>query len=177
MNLQKGSPCNITGRLDKEIRVYNLLDRMKIEYWRVDHDPLATMEACHEVDRLLKVNMCKNLFLCNTQKTNFYLLLMPGDKKFKTKDLSRQIGSARLSFGDSEAMEMYLDITPGSVSVVGLMNDKANHVQLLMDDDLLHYDYMAFHPCINTSSIKMRTNDVLNIFLPEVGHEPFVVQL
>ena len=98
-----------------------MLDELKIEYLRIDHEPLETMEACKKVDEIFKTSMCKNLFLCNAQKTKFYLLLMPGDKKFKTKDLSKQIGSARLSFGPFEDMERLLCLTPGSVSVMGLI--------------------------------------------------------
>lgn len=175
--IQKGRPVDSAGRLEKEMRVYDLLDKLEIAYDRVDHEALATMEACQEVDEILGVNMCKNLFLCNTQKTKFYLLLMPGDKKFKTKDLSKQIGSARLSFATADDMERLLDITPGSVSVMGLMNDKENAVQLLIDEDILKEDYIACHPCINTSSIKFKTEELLQKFLPEVKHEPIKVKL
>ncbi|MDU6266593.1 MAG: prolyl-tRNA synthetase associated domain-containing protein [Anaerocolumna aminovalerica] len=175
--LYLGRPLKVTDRLEKEIRVYDLLDELGISYQRVDHEALATMDACQEVDRLLEVNMCKNLFLSNEQKTKFYLLLMPGDKKFKTKDLSKQIGSARLSFGSYEDMEKYLDITPGSVSIMGVMNDKDNQVQLLLDEDITKEEYLACHPCINTSSIKIKMEDVLKRFLPAVGHEPIVVNL
>ena len=174
--LYLGRPLKVTDRLEKEIRVYDLLDELGISYQRVDHEALATMDACQEVDRLLEVNMCKNLFLSNEQKTKFYLLLMPGDKKFKTKDLSKQIGSARLSFGSYEDMEKYLDITPGSVSIMGV-NDKDNQVQLLLDEDITKEEYLACHPCINTSSIKIKMEDVLKRFLPAVGHEPIVVNL
>lgn len=175
--IQKGRPADTVGRLDKEMRVYDLLDRLEIEYDRVDHEALATMEACQQVDELLSVKMCKNLFLCNAQKTNFYLLLMPGDKKFKTKDLSKQIGSARLSFATADDMERLLDITPGSVSVMGLMNDKENVVQLLIDEEILQEDYLACHPCINTSSIKFKTADLLQKILPEINHSPIKVKL
>src|SRR5574344_1434295 len=121
MILVKGRPGDTTGRLDKEIRVYDLLDELDIDYERVDHEKADTMEACSEIDDILNATVCKNLFLCNSQKTKFYLLMMPGEKKFKTKDLSAQINSARLSFASEEYMEKYLDITPGSVSVMGLM--------------------------------------------------------
>ena len=177
LTIQKGRPIDLTGRLEKEIRVYDLLDRLEIEYDRVDHEALATMEACHEVDELLGVGMCKNLFLCNAQKTKFYLLLMPGYKKFKTKDLSKQIGSARLSFAAPDDMERLLDITPGSVSVMGLMNDSKNMVQLLIDEEILKEEYLACHPCINTSSIKLKTEELLHKFLPEVNHTPIQVKL
>lgn len=177
LKLQKGRPDELSGRLEKEIRVYDLLDRLEIEYHQVDHEALATMEACEEVDKILNVSMCKNLFLCNSQKTKFYLLLMPGDKKFRTKDLSQQIGSARLSFATTDDMERLLDITPGSVSVMGLMNDRENMIQLLIDEDILRDDYLACHPCINTSSIKIKTEELLHRFLPEVNHTPVIVKL
>lgn len=177
MELYKGRPENTQGRLDKEIRVYDLLDSLGIEYERTDHERTDTMEACNEIDAILQVTICKNLFLCNRQKTNFYLLMMPGDKPFKTKELSSQISSARLSFASPEDMERLLDITPGSVSIMGLMNDKENAVQLLVDEDVLQGEYFGCHPCINTSSLKMRTKDVFERFLPEVHHDMITVHL
>jgi Ala-tRNA(Pro) deacylase len=135
------------------------------------------MEACEEIDRVLGVVMCKNLFLCNRQKTRFYLLLMPGDKKFKTKELSSQIGSARLSFAGAEDMLKYLDIEPGAVSVMGLMNDRNHEVQLLIDKDILEEEYLGCHPCVCTSSMKIRTADIVERFLPETGHEYQIVTL
>ena len=128
------------------------------------------MEACLKVDAVLGVIICKNLFLCNRQKTAFYLLLMPGDKKFKTKELSRQINSARLSFAEPEDMLKYLDIEPGAVSVMGLMNDRENKVKLLIDEDVLADEYFGCHPCVNTSSLKLKTRDMIDRFLPAVGH-------
>ena len=142
MALHEGRPGSTEGRLEKEIRVYDLLDSLQIPYLRTDHGVADTMEACNKIDAVLDVLICKNLFLCNTQKTKFYLLMMPGDKKFKTKDLSKQINSARLSFADAEYMERYLDITPGSVSIMGLMNDKDNQVQLLIDEEVLKGEYL-----------------------------------
>lgn len=177
MELYKGRPENIQGRLDKEIRVYDLLDSLGIEYERTDHERTDTMEACNEIDAILQVTICKNLFLCNRQKTNFYLLMMPGDKPFKTKELSSQINSARLSFASPEDMERLLDITPGSVSIMGLMNDKENAVQLLVDEDVLQGEYLGCHPCINTSSLKMRTKDVFERFLLAVHHDMITVHL
>ena len=183
MQLADGRPENTEGRLDKEIRVYDLLDSLGILYKRVDHEAAMTMEACEEIDRTLSegvekgVSICKNLFLCNRQATEFYLLLIPGDKPFKTKYLSAQIGSSRLSFAKPEYMEQYLDITPGSVSVMGLMNDPDCHVQLLIDEDVLKDPFIGCHPCINTSSLKLATRDLLEIYLPAVHHEPIIVHL
>lgn len=177
MELYKGRPQNTEGRLDREVRVYDLLDSLGIEYLRTDHAHADTMEACNEIDKVLDVLICKNLFLCNRQKTKFYLLMMPGDKPFKTKELSSQINSARLSFASAEAMEEYLDILPGSVSVMGLMNDKENAVNLLVDEDVLKGEYVGCHPCVNTSSLKIKTTDVFDKFLKAVGHMATVVHL
>lgn len=177
MDLREGRPINESERLEKETRVYDLLDKLGIQYWQVDHEAANTMEACEAVDKVLKVQMCKNLFLCNRQKTNFYLLLMPGDKPFKTKDLSKQINSARLSFAEAEYMEEFLDITPGAVSVIGLMNDKEKHVQLLIDKPVVEQEYIGCHPCVNTSSLKLKVADLMGKFLPETEHEPIIVDL
>lgn len=176
-NIYEGRPQNEGSRLPKELAVYDLLDRLQISYRRVDHEPLMTIEACQAVDQLLGVEICKNLFLCNRQQTQFYLLLMPGKKTFKTKYLSQQIGSARLSFGDAEHMEKYLNITPGSVSVMGLMNDRENQVQLLIDKELLEEEWFGCHPCINTSCLVMKTRDVLEKILPAIHHEYRAVEL
>ena len=183
MELVNGRPENEEGRLEKEIRVYDLLDSLGVKYQRIDHEAAMTMEACEEIDRTLsqgeedKVSICKNLFLCNRQETGFYLLLIPGDKPFKTKYLSAQIGSSRLSFAKPEYMEKYLDITPGSVSVLGLMNDHEKKVRLLIDEDVLKDEYFACHPCINTSSLKIRTEDLTEKIIPAMGHEPQIVRL
>ena len=176
--LYTGRPSVETGRLPKELRTYDLLDRLGIPYWRLDHDVTDTIEACNGVDALLGIDICKNLFLCNAQKTDFYLLMMPGHKKFKTARLSKQIGCARLSFARAEFMEEFLDITPGSVSILGLMNDTGNRVRLLIDRDVIdHHEFIGCHPCINTSSLKIRTSDILEKFLPHVNHPYTLVDL
>ena len=177
MELYTGRPLQTGGRLQRELRTYDLLDRLGIEYRRADHEPATTMEACNAIDEALDVVMCKNLFLCNRQKTSFYLLLMPGDKKFKTKELSHQIGSARLSFAEAEDMLKYLDIEPGAVSVMGLMNDEGHQVQLLIDEDILRDEYIGCHPCVCTSSLKLRMKDLLESFLSAVGHDYRIVRL
>ena len=177
MELQKGRPADTAGRLEKEIRSYDLLDSLGIEYDRIDHEPAMTMEVCEEIDRALGATICKNLFLCNRQETDFYLLMMPGDKPFKTKDLSAQIGSSRLSFGAPEYMEQLVDITPGSLSILGLMNDKEGRVRLLIDKDVLSGEYIGCHPCINTSSLRMKTSDMVEKLIPALRHAPTLVEL
>lgn len=177
MERLNGRPDNEEGRLQREIRTYDFLDRLDIPYQRTDHEPADNMEACNVIDAVLGVVICKNLFLCNRQKTNFYLLMMPGDKKFKTKELSSQINSSRLSFAEAEDMLKYLDIEPGAVSIMGLMNDKQKQVQLLIDEDVLKGEYLGCHPCVCTSSLKLKTADVIEKFLPETGHDYKVVHL
>lgn len=162
---------------DRETRTYALLKDLNIPYTKVDHAPAMTMEDCLAVDNTLGVKMCKNLFLCNRQQTVFYLLMMPGDKKFHTKDLSKQLGVSRLSFAGDAAMLQLLDIHPGSVSVMGLMNDKEKKVNLLIDRDLLKDDYIGCHPCVNTASLKIAKQDLFEKFLPAVGHEAKIVDL
>jgi len=174
---EKGRPANDAGRTAVELAVYDLLDALQIEYERVDHEAAMTIEACQGVDEALGTRICKNLFLCNARKTDFYLLLMPGDKPFKTKYLSAQIGSSRLSFADAEHMQAFLGVAPGSVSVLGLMHDTQKRVRLLIDADLLEEEYFGCHPCMNTSSLKIRTSDILERFLPHTGHAPTIVKL
>lgn len=177
MELIKGRPEDEAGRLPREIRTYDYLDSLGIEYFRTDHEPADNMEACNKIDAILGVIICKNLFLCNRQKTDFYLLMMPGDKKFKTKELSAQINSSRLSFAEPEDMLKYLDIEPGAVSIMGLMNDHDHGVRLLIDEDVLAGENIGCHPCVCTSSLKMSTKDVIEKFLPSTGHDYQVVHL
>jgi Ala-tRNA(Pro) deacylase len=164
-------------RTAREERCYDLLDSLSVEYYRVDHEHADTIQDCELVEGLLGCRICKNLFLTNRQQTDFYLLIMPGEKPFKTKLLSRQIGSARLSFAGPEHMERLLDITPGSVSVLGLMNDKDKAVRLLVDRDLLQEENFGCHPCINTSSLRFGTADLFEKILPALKHEPTFVEL
>ena len=195
LTIYKGRPGNITGRQEREVRVYDLLDSIGVDYDRLDHAPAMTMEVCDAVnaafgrmtleefkaedsnDRTKHAIICKNLFLCNRQKTKFYLLMIPGDKKFLTKNLSAQINSARLSFAGEEDMLKFLDVTPGSVSVLGLMNDHDHIVQLLIDSDVLQSEYVGCHPCINTSSLRMKTKDLMEKVIPALQHEPAIVNL
>ena len=177
MKLEQGRPADCAGRLPKEVRVYDLLDQLGVEYQRIDHEAAMTMEACAAIDEVLDATICKNLLLCNRQCTVFYLLLLPGDKPFKTSILSKQIGSSRLSFAGAEYMERFLDITPGSLSILGLMNDKEMQVQLLIDEDVLKGEFIGCHPCINTSSLRLKTADLMQKIIPAMGHRPKIVNL
>ena len=160
-----------------EMETFALLDRLHIPYAWVAHETADTIADCDVVSEVLGISICKNLFLCNRQETAFYLLMIPDTKVFHTKDLSAQIGSARLSFAKAEYMQQLLDITPGSVSVLGLMNDTAHKVQLLIDEDVLASEYVGCHPCINTSSLRLRTRDLVEKILPAIEHEFIKVKL
>lgn len=179
LELKKGKPQELSERLPKETRCYEFLENLGVEYYHVDHRdmPADTMDACVAIDEALGCKICKNLFLCNRQKTDFYLLMMPADKPFKTKDLTAQINSARLSFADSEAMLEYLDITPGAVSVLGLINDKQNRVRLLVDKDILSDEYIGCHPCVNTTSLKIKTTDIFDKVINATAHNKTIVEL
>jgi len=177
MILEQGKPADWASRLPKEQRVYALLEQLGLSYQRIDHEAAMTMEACAAIDAALQATICKNLLLCNRQCTDFYLLMLPGDKPFKTSVLSKEIGSSRLSFAAPEYMEQFLDITPGSLSVLGLMNDHEHRVQLLIDEALLQGEYIGCHPCINTSSLRLRTADLMEKIIPAMGHTPKFVKL
>lgn len=156
---------------------YDLLDKLGIAYFRVDHEHADTIEMCEEAETLLGCRICKNLFLTNRQQTDFYLLLMPGEKPFKTKLLSKQIGSARLSFASPEHMQTLLGLSPGSVSILGLMNDREKKVRLLIDRDLLEDESFGCHPCLNTSSLRFKSEDLFRTLIPALGHEVCFVEL
>ena len=179
MELFHGSPADLTGRSEREKRTYAFLDRLGIPFDRTDHPdrPATSMEVCADVDAVLGVHICKNLFLCNRQKTKFYLLIMPGDKPFRTKELSGQLGISRLSFADEEAMAEMLDVHPGSVTVMALLNDPEHRITLAVDEDVLKEEMFGCHPCENTSSRRFRTRDLTERILPALGVVPEIVRL
>lgn len=173
--LYKGRPDE--ARSEIEENCYKLLDSLGVEYFRADHEHADTIEICHQVEKVLLCGICKNLLLTNRQMTEIYLMLMPGDKPFKTKLLSKQIGTARLSFASAEQMMEHLKLTPGSVSVLGLMNDSEKKVHLIIDRDLMKEEYFGCHPCLNSSTIKFKTTDLTDTVLPALGYEPEYVEL
>lgn len=177
LTVEQGRPADVSGRLPREVRTYDFLDSLGIFYERIYHEVTMTMEACAEIDKTLDAPTCKNLLLCNRQETAFYLLLIPGDKPLKTSVLSKEIGSSRLSFAKGNYMEQFLDITPGSLSVLGLMNDHEKKVQLLIDREVLEEKFFGCHPCQNTASLKFSVKDLMEKIIPAMGHEPTLVDL
>ncbi len=176
MKLEQGRPLHTEGRSSDETAVYDLLDQLNIEYERVDHAPADTMELCRAVDEVLApAVICKNIFLCNTQKTRFYLLLLREDRRFVTKIISRQLNSSRLSFAPEEKMLECLHTPQGSASILGLMNDTEHQVQLAVDRAILESEWFGCHPCRNTSSLRLKTKDVFEVFLKHTDHTWTVV--
>lgn len=173
MELYNGRPADTSGRSEKEVRVYDFLDELSIDYCRLDHAPAFGSEAelCREIEESLGARICKNLFLANRQRTKFYMLMIPEQKVFRSSDISKQAGSSRLHFAESEYMEELIGCSPGSASVMGLMNDTEHRVQLLVDDDVLNAEYVGCHPCINTSSLRIRSEDIFEKFVKATGHD------
>ena len=177
MELFSGRPLDVSDRTEKEVRVYDYLDELSISYSRLDHAPAfgSETELCDEIERSLGAKICKNLFLANRQRTKFYMLMLPEHKVFKSSDISRQAGSSRLHFAESEYMEDLIGCSPGSASVMGLINDTEHRVQLLVDDDVINAEYVGCHPCINTSSLRIRSEDIFEKFVKATGHDFIVV--
>ena len=177
MELFYGRPLDVSGRSEKEIRVYDFLDDLMIEYRRLDHAPAfgSETELCREIEESLGARICKNLFLANRQRTKFYMLMIPEYKVFRSSDISKQAGSSRLHFAESEYMEELVGCSPGSASVMGLINDTEHRVQLLVDDDVINAEYVGCHPCINTSSLRIRSVDIFDRFVKATGHDYMIV--
>ena len=161
----------------KEQDSYILLENCQTDYVRASHDAAATIELCEEVEKIIGAKICKNLLLCNRQCTEFYMLLLPGSLNFKTKYLSSQIGSSRLSFASGEQMEALLNVSPGSLTVLSLMYDKEKKVKLLIEKSLFSEEYFACHPCVNTATVRFKTEDLLKKVLPALGREYKTVDL
>lgn len=163
-------------RIPQEEAIYHKLEELSIPFTRVDHDHADTMEDCLQIEGVLGGKICKNLFLCNRQQTQFYLLMMPGDKPFKTKYLSAQLGCSRLSFADDGHMRDYLGTIPGSVSALELLFDTQGKVQLVIDRDLMTDETVSGHPGISTSTLRLKREDMLK-YVQAVGHPPVYVDL
>ena len=165
------------GVSDKENKCYDALENLGIPFELVRHEHIGTIEGLIEVCEVLGASIHKNLFLCNAQKTDFYLLIMPGEKPFKTKFLSPQLGCSRLSFASPEHMEEMLNCAPGSAAVLGLIFDKDIKVRLIIDKDIKDMEYFGCHPCDNSTSLKIKTEDIFEKLIPSTYHTPTFVEL
>ena len=177
MELFSGRPLDVSDRTEREIRVYDFLDELDICYRRLDHAPAfgSEVELCREIEESLGARICKNLFLANRQRTKFYMLMIPEHKVFRSSDISKQAGSSRLHFAEAEYMEALIGCSPGSASVMGLINDTEHKVQLLVDEDVIKSEYVGCHPCINTSSLRIKYEDIFDKFVKATGHDFIIV--
>ena len=166
-----------TTAAEKEMQSYLFLENNGVEYIRAEHDEAATIELCEGVEKIINAKICKNLLLCNRQQTKFYMLLIPGDMPFKTKYLSAQINSSRLSFASGEQMEKLLNVSPGSLTVLSLMFDKEKTVELLIEKNVFNDEYFACHPCVNTATVRFLTSDLKEKVLPALNREYTLVDL
>ena len=173
-----GRPTNNMDMDEAEVKTYDMLDKIGMSYETICHEAVYTMDDCETVEKQLGASICKNLFLCNRQQTQFYLLMLPSDKQFKAKNLSSELGCSRLSFADEQHMVDLLGIHPGAVTPMGVMNDKEKKVQLVIDKDLLtSSEFFGCHPCVNTATIKLNLQEFVEKFVPMTGHNYTIVTL
>ena len=161
----------------KEQKIYDFFQELKIPYTVYEHEALFTIEAAEELDKKLGLEICKNLFLSSRHGTEFFLLLMPGHKKFRTGEVSKQLHVPRMTFASAQEMELFLGVTPGSVTPLGLINDKENKVKLLIDRDVLKEEKIAVHPLVNTATVVINTKDLIEKLLPAFGHDYIAVEM
>lgn len=175
ITVRNGRPTD--KRDDTEENVYDILDFLDIDFIRADHSPADTIDSCSEIEKIIDAPICKNLFLTNKKNDTYCLLLMPGNKKYKASKVSHQLGTSRLSFASGEDLMRYLGISPGSVSIMGLINDKINAVTLAIDAEILENEFFGCHPCKNTSTIKIKTSDMIDKFIPYTKHEIKIIHM
>lgn len=164
-------------RVAIEKKVYQILAKLQMEYKRVDNDIVETMEECKEIDEALETEIRKSIFLCNNKKTSFFLVVMPAEKSLDTAALAKKIGVPHLSFASGELMEKYLGTKPGSASIMGLITDEDDYVQLILDKKVAEEEWFGCNPGINTSHLKIRTDELLNKFLPYIRHKAKIMEL
>ncbi|MCR1899643.1 prolyl-tRNA synthetase associated domain-containing protein [Irregularibacter muris] len=164
-------------RTKTEKTVFSLLQKLNIPFERVDNDVVETMEECEEINQVLGTEIRKSIFLCNRKKTSFFLVVMPANKSLDVKSLGRKIGVSGLSFASGELMEKHLGAKPGSASVMGLVNDEDDYVQLIIDKEVAEAEWFGSNTGMNTSHIKIKTSDLLHKFLPQIGHKAEMIEL
>ena len=135
------------------------------------------MEECKEIDQALGTEIRKSIFLCNQKKTSFFLVVMPAEKQLDTGALEKKLGVSHLSFASGELMEKHLGTKPGSASIMGLINDEDEYVQLIMDKEVADEEWFGCNPGINTDHLKLKTQDLLKKFLPRIYHKAKIVEL
>lgn len=162
---------------DLKNNIYDTLNELNIPFQKIDNEAITSMEECEDVENALGVEIRKSIFLCNRTKSEFYLLVMPSKKRFNTKMFSEKVVCSRTSFASTEHLKSVLGLTPGSITIMGLVNDRSHTVQLVIDSEIVNEEWFGCNAGLNTSHIKLKTRDLLDIFLKHTGHKPIVVKL
>lgn len=154
---------------DSEKGVYDYLKMLEIPFILYRHEESPTTDHVAKLDQNIRGRHCKNLFLRNSVGDKLFMLIAPYDKAIDTKIVARTIGSTRLSFADPEKMRYYLQLEPGSVSPFGLINDAENVISVLLDQDICSYEFINFHPNVNTATLSLAFTD-FEKYLNHVGN-------
>lgn len=171
----KTVPEDARGAL--ETKTYEELTRLGIKFERVDNDPVEAMDECTEIAGKLGTEIRKTIVVCNRQKTQYYLVILPADKRFDSKRFAQMMQCARVSFASAEDMESILGVQPGSATVMSILNDTDNKVQVVVDKAVADEKWFGCNPGANTTHLKIKTNNLLNNFLPAEGHKPEIIVL
>ncbi len=162
---------------DLEENVYTKLNELNIQFDRVDNDTVEAMEECVEISNKLGAEIRKTIIVCNEKKTQFYLVVLPAEKRFDSKLFRDKMGCSRVSFAKAEDMQEILGVVPGSATIMSVINDKDNIVKVAIDKEVADSEFFACNTGENTRHIKIKTSDLLNVFLPNVNHEPTIIEL
>ena len=157
--------------------VYNTLEALEIPFERVDTDEAITMEDCVEIGKKLDTSIVKTLFLCNRQKTNFYLFVTTEDKPFVTKDFSRALEISRVSFASPEMLFDMLGTKVGSATALSCVFDKENKVKIILDKDAVSSEWYGCSDGTTTGYMKLKTEDLINKYLPFSNHIPTIIEI
>ena len=156
--------------------LYSTLEALGVSYIRYDHEPVFTCEAALAAVPDPESVQTKNLFLRDKPGRRHFLLVTTCEKAVDIKGFGDSIGAGRLSFGSAERLQKHLGVTPGSVTVLALINDPSHAVELYVDADVWHRDRWNCHPLINTATLVITRPDIEK-FLAHTGHSARVVRL
>lgn len=156
---------------------YKFLSENNIEFSRVDNDEAVTMEDCIEIDKALDMKTVKTLFLCNRQKTQFYLFVTEGDKPFVTKDFSSALGISRVSFASAEMLDEIIGTKVGATTIFGVLREQAQEVRVVFDKAVCESEWFGCSDGTTSCYMKLKTDDILNKLLPSSGHTYEVIEV
>lgn len=150
--------------------VYELLNSKNIKYEIQEHEAIYNMEELSKIDLLYPESDAKNIFVRDDKKSNYYLITIKGSKKVDLKNFKDKYNTRRLSFSSSEDLLNILNLTPGSVTPIGLLNDKDLKVKFYIDKELIDMNMIGVHPNDNTATIWLKTSDLIGL-IKEHGNE------